>query len=240
MKVSNRFEDPRRAFLLHALATGLFMVAGPAAHGQALGRLPGTLLPGRSFYAVDGEVTVNGAAATLDTLVHAGDRVETGIRSRAVFAVGQDAFLLRADSHLQLAPAADEGALVETLRLVTGRLLSVFGKRRHTLSTTVATIGIRGTGVYVEADPEQSYVCTCYGTTDIAAADDPSAGETIVSTHHDAPRYVLAAGGGARLRPAPFRDHTDEELALIEALVGRTPPFAVPGDGYGRPRRELY
>ena len=134
--------------------------------------------------------------------------------------------------------AGDESGLVSGLRLLTGALLSVFGKREHHFSTPTATIGIRGTGLYVESEPEFSYVCTCYGTTDIAAAGDDASKETIVSRHHDAPRYVYADGAsGQRIRSAPFKNHTDLELALIEALVGRTTPFNLFDEGYGSPRR---
>jgi hypothetical protein len=72
-------------------------------------------------------------------------------------------------------------------------------------------------------------VCTCYGAADLAAMDDPAVAETVVSSHHDAPRYVLADRSAARrIQPAPFRDHDDQELLLIETLVGRTTPFVVP------------
>lgn len=72
-----------------------------------------------------------------------------------------------------------------------------------------------------------TYVCTCYGATDIAASDDPKISESVVSAHHDAPRYVLAkADKGRRIVPAPFKNHTDLELTLIESLVGRNPPFS--------------
>jgi hypothetical protein len=43
---------------------------------------------------------------------------------------------------------------------------------------------------------------------------------------------------GKNIRPAPFINHTDQELMLIEALVGRTPPFVFAGDEYSAPRRE--
>jgi len=59
----------------------------------------------------------------------------------------------------------------------------------------------------------------------------------VVSVHHSAPRYVLAsADAGSAIRPAPFLDHTDQELMLIETLVGRTPPFHLPTNQYDRPR----
>ena len=60
--------------------------------------------------------------------------------------------------------------------------------------------------------------------------------ETVVSEHHDAPRYaVRGESEGKRFRQAPFKNHTDMELALIEGLVGRTPPFAFTLDQFDSP-----
>ena len=103
-----------------------------------------------------------------------------------------------------------------------------------------ATIGVRGTGIYVESDPEQSYVCTCYGHTVIASNDQPDAWEEVVARHHDNPLYILPGKDGEVIRPAPFINHTDTELALIEELVGRAPPFAFSNDIYRAPRRRSY
>jgi hypothetical protein len=114
----------------------------------------------------------------------------------------------------------------------------VFGKGPRTVYGPTSTIGIRSTGLYLEAQPDVTYVCTCYGATDIAASDDPKISESIVSTHHDAPRYVLARPDkGRRIVPAPFKNHTDLELTLIESLVGRNPPFSLFDESYGSPRR---
>ena len=231
--------ERRRIFLLRALAAGLLAATRPAA-AALLGHLPQPMAAGKSIFLLQGLVTINATTATAASLIRAGDRIETAANSRVIFVVGQDAFILREASSLQLAPTPHEYVL-ETLRLVSGKLLSVFGKTRHAVLTPTATIGIRGTGLYVEADAEQSYVCTCYGTTVVSASDDPSAGETILSRHHDAARYVLAPHAhGPRLRVAPFINHTDDELTLVEALVGRTPPFVLPGDSYTSPRRSEY
>jgi len=60
-----------------------------------------------------------------------------------------------------------------------------------------------------------------------------------VSQHHDKPLYILAnATPGESIRRAPFINHTDQELMLIESLVGRTPPFVFPIDSYTAPRRD--
>jgi hypothetical protein len=131
--------------------------------------------------------------------------------------------------------------IVNSLRLVTGKLLSVFGKTKHQLNTPNATIGIRGTGIYTEADPEQTYVCTCYGVVDLYADNDKNSSETITSQHHDAPRYILSnEPSGKNIREAPFINHTDLELQVIEGLVGREPPFSMAGGGYSAPRRTDY
>lgn len=223
-------DESRRIFLLRALAAGLFALS-PQARAGLLGKVPRELPAGKSIYSISGELHVNGRLATADTLIAPGDHLVTGRGALAIFVVGKDAFLLRENSQLHL---SGDNLLVEGMRLVTGAVLSVFGKSRHHVATPNATIGIRGTGLYVEAQPDLSYICTCYGTTEIGAAGGSANAETIQSKHHDAPRHVTADG---RILPAPFINHTDEELMLIETLVGRTPPFALFDDSYGGPRR---
>jgi hypothetical protein len=115
-------------------------------------------------------------------------------------------------------------------------LLSVFGRRKQRIVTASATIGIRGTSVYVESDPEESYICTCYGTADLIPLETAEIEETVVSEHHDEPRYALRSGsGGKYFRVAPFKNHTDMEVALIEELVGRVPPFSFTLDRFDSP-----
>jgi hypothetical protein len=229
-------EDPRRAFLLKALAAGLLGAGGiSGAAAQIFGRRPQRLPAGQSVYEVTGPVTVNGQAVSGTTRIAPGDRIETGAGAQLIFVVGADAFILREKSQVEI---GGTGAVVNLARLATGALLSVFGRgTSKRVITPTSTIGIRGTGLYVEARADLSYVCNCYGEIEIAAADDPRVTERIVSKHHDAPRYVLKPGAAKRIQPAPFINHTDLELTLIESLVGRTPPFALFDEGYGGARR---
>jgi hypothetical protein len=232
-KRSGEAEDPRRAFLLQALAAGLLAAGSGVARAQFFGRRPQPMPAGRSVYEASGAVTVNGQPVTPDTRIAAGARIETGKGAQLIFVVGSDAFLLRGDSRLEL---AGQGFVASAMRLATGALLSVFGRGERRVITPTSTVGIRGTGLYVESEPERSYVCTCYGDVNIAVPEDPAIAERIVSRHHDAPRYVLKTGA-RRIQPAPFINHTDVELALIEALVGRTPPFSLFDEDYGGARR---
>ncbi len=234
------FDEARRRLLVAMLAGGALAVPGLAGAGL-FGRVPRPLGKGRSIYSIRGQARVNGEPAAADTVIGADATIETGADSQLVFVVGRDAFLLRGNARLELEPDPGERISAHTLRVRRGALLSVFGKRRHRVEMPVAQVGIRGTGVYVEVEDGRDYVCTCYGETEVSALADPTSVETIISRHHDAPRYVNAGGAaGARVRAAPFKNHTDEELTLIEALVGRAPPFSVSSSGYSAPRRSTY
>ena len=196
-------------------AAGLLLVRD----ALAAGRLE------KGVYRVKGDVRINGAPAAVGMDVKAGDVVTTGRAAELVFVINRDAMMVRAGSRVEVAGTA--GALVDAgLRIVTGAVLSVFqpGKPK-TIRTATATIGIRGTGVYVEALPGETYVCTCYGVADLAAVDDPAAHETVRTEHHDQPRFVMAHGAPQMIMKAPVINHSDAELILLESLVGRVPAF---------------
>jgi len=233
-------DDPRRRLLLQALAAGFFATGLPVASSVAgpFGNIPGKLPPERSIYRLSGRVLVNGNPADAATRIGPRDTIETAAGAEIVFTVGQDAYILRGGSKLVLATQPGQSEVANLLRVFAGKLLAVFGRGVHNIETPTATLGIRGTGVYIEGDPEQTYLCTCYGTAELAARNHRDSRETIVSKHHDQPRYILnKAASGRHIRPAPFINHTDVELMLIEALVGRTPPFTFPSDDYSAPRR---
>lgn len=240
----NDSDDPRRRLLLQALATGLLAApATPQALAGLFGDRPKQLPPGRSIYKLEGRVLVNGVQATLETQISATDVVETGVDGSIVFVVGQDAMLMRNNSKLVLTPQMGKQTItqnvINNMRLLAGQLLTVFAKRRHTIETPTVVIGVRGTGVYLETNPQETYLCTCYGIVDLTASTDKTSRETIESKHHDKPRYIAASGSkGNRIRSAPMKNHTDQELMLIEEIVGRTPPFVFPGNEYSAPRRE--
>ena len=227
--------DPRRGFLVNALGLGAFAVSnltGVFQPAYALGKVPPKLPPGRSIYKLSGAVTVDGKIADIDTPVGPNSLISTGPDSQIIFVVGTDAFILRSNSQLEM---GGDGLLVKGMRILSGKILSVFGKREttHRITTSTATIGIRGTGIYIESDPGVSYVCTCYGHTLVSANADPDVKEDVVTKHHDHPLYVLPKSVGKKLiLSAPIINHSDIELALIEELVGRKPPFAVAKGGY--------
>jgi hypothetical protein len=180
----------------------------------------------KGVYRVKGDVRINGRPAVENMELAAGDVIVTGRGAELIFVAQKDAYLVRENSRVELAGTA--GALLLTgLRVVTGAVLSVFERdRQKRIVTSTATIGVRGTGVYVESEPTRSYVCTCYGETEIAPLADPAHSERIATTHHEQPRYVYASGATMMVR-APVFNHTDAELALLEWVVGREPPYTL-------------
>jgi len=185
----------------------------------------------KGVYRVRGDVRVNGAPAKEGMDVKAGDVITTGPRSDVIFVTGRDAFLVRADSRIEVEGVL--GALVLTgLRVVTGAILSVFAPgETKTIRTATATIGIRGTAVYLEVEESRTYVCTCYGEAEIASVADPRARETVRTTRHEQPRYVMGMGAPQMLMGAPVVNHDDVELAVLENLVGRRTPFVQTSGG---------
>ena len=239
MNYFDKVDDPRRRWLIQALGAGFFSAAGGEALAQALGSRPSKLPEGKSIYRLQGDVMVDDKPATLDTKITPTSTIVTPKSAEIVFVSGQQSYIQRGDSRVVL-EAPKESAFASGLRLVTGALLSVFPRGTPMqLKTKTATVGIRGTGVYLEADPEQTYFCTCYGVADVSANDDPQSKDTVVAQHHDRPLYILSGqSSGRNIRNAGFLNHTDQELMLIETLVGRKPPFVFPKDDYSGPRRD--
>ena len=211
----------RRRALLRSLAAG--GAAGFSAwmsRALASGDLPAT--PGVN--RLEGSATVNGKPAKVGTPVALGDRIATGPASQAVIVVGGDAFLLRQQTVIEV--RGSDGVLRDML-VGAGKVLSVFARKPVAIKAAHATIGIRGTGAYIEVEPKSVYFCLCYGEALVEGAGMES--KLVKTTHHEQPLMLRDAGGIMRAEPGPFQNHSDDELILLESLVGREPPFMKDG-----------
>ena len=212
-----------RRQLLQALAAGGLWSALSTA--QAMGTRP--LTPG--LRSMKGTVRINGELGRAGQLVLVGDKVSTGPASEAVFVAGHNAFLLRDDSSVQLG-YDDAGPVMQVPQ---GKVLAVFGPGRMRIDTPTVDAVIRGTGLYLEARATQVYFCLCYGTVDLAPVADPSQARSITTTHHDSPFTIGLDRSAPLIQAAPVIGHRDLELTMLEALVGRVPPFhGQPSMGY--------
>ena len=239
----DEIDDPRRLWLIRALTAGLLgtgLSRAEAITFGIFGSKPRKLPETQSIYGLSGQVTVNNEPASLATRIKPGDTVQTAQNSEIVFVVNSHSMILRSESKLLIEQPenAPESVIIGGLRMLSGKLLSVSRNSPMKVTSSTATIGIRGTGFYIEADAERTYFCTCYGATDVAANEDPQSRQSIVTTHHERPVYIVKDGSsGNNIRSAPFVNHTDQELSLIETLVGRKTPFVFSNDAYTGPRR---
>lgn len=225
--------SPQRRRLLQALvATGTLGPAGISGlirEALAEGNKP--VAPG--MHRISGTVTVNGQPAREGMLVRAGDTIATGPGSTAVYVIGQDAYMQREKSTVSFAAEA-AATTANVMRVITGGILSVFGKGAKRLEVPTATIGIRGTGCYIETQGKAVYFCLCYGVADVAPTAAPKQVERIETEHHDHPILIHHDSAMPMMAPATMVNHTDAELILLENLVGRWPPF------YGKPGASGY
>lgn len=176
-----------------------------------------------------GDILLNGRRMLPQQTVQTGDQIQTGPGSRLVFVIGNAAFHVRQNSRLSVERGATLNA-VSLLRLLTGAVVSVFGRGGHrSISTPTLTAGIRGTGVYTEVMDDQggrSYFCNCYGTVDVTCGPD-----RLVSTssYHQSFWGEPAARNGRFIRPANAINHTDEELEFLARLVGQRTAWEIAG-----------
>lgn len=208
----------RREVLKRIAAYGAAGVSGFLSDVLAKGDVP----PG--IHRLEGSAQVNGREAQVGTPVHLGDRIVTARSSQAVIVVGSDAFLLRSQTTLEL--KGRDGVLADML-ITTGKVLSVFSKKPVAIKAATASIGIRGTGAYIEVEAKSVYFCLCYGE---ALVEGPNMNSKLVkTTHHEQPLVLREDGGILRAEPGPFQNHSDAELIMLESLVGREPPFMKDG-----------
>lgn len=214
------FTPARRRFISRLAAAGALGAGGLSGFmSRALARGDLPTIPGVN--QLKGTATVNGRPAIVGTPVTPRDRLATGPGSMAVVVIKDDAFLVRENTSLEF---AESGGALSRLLIQTGSVLSVFSRKPLVIKAANVTIGIRGTGAYLEVDPEKVYFCLCYGEADL---DGPgmASPKRLSTAHHESPLILTDRGGTMEATPGPVMNHTDDELILLESLVGRDPPF---------------
>ncbi len=222
--------ESRRTHLKQLAAVGLLGPAGLSGLIQdvlAKGDLPAV----SGINSLSGNASVNGQAAKVGTPVKPGDRVATSSGSYAVVVVGKDAYLLRDRTTVIFEESKSNPGLLASVLIATGKVLSVFNKRGDkgvSIKLPNATVGIRGTGCYIEVQEGRSYFCLCYGEASIDGPGMPNAA-VIKTTHHENPVWISDRGGIMNVEKAGFVNHNDDELIMLEKLNGREPPFVALG-----------
>ena len=187
-----------------------------------------------------GDALINGGRLRPQQVIQSGDSIETGPGANLVFVIGNSSFQVRQNSRVTV----DRGATLNTvsvLRIVTGAVVSVWGKGfSRQIVTPTLTAGIRGTGVYTEVFAERdnrTYFCNCYGTIDLQASG--SAATSQAEYHQSFWAEPQASAAGSFLTPARAINHTDEEIEFLARLIDQRTAWQLAGrkgvkDGSGR------
>lgn len=203
----------------------LRLFAGALIGSTALANSRLALAAPGSFRQIKGDVRVGGQAAQDGTMLKPGDTISTGPGAGASFVIGDDAFELREDALVELVVSKDATAC----RIERGGVLFSVARDRL-FRTTAGTFDIGSGAGYFEVKESETYFCLCYGDGVLVPASAKGMRNAFLSDHHDRP-VVVRAGKNVRdpMVTAQLRGHTDAEIAALETLVGRTPPFSGKG-----------
>ncbi|HVE53769.1 MAG TPA: iron dicitrate transport regulator FecR [Ramlibacter sp.] len=230
--LQGRHEDEvlwtRRRSFLQAAAAWTALGGAAAAHAQQRSNI----------VELRGDALLNGSPLRAQQTIQSGDRLETGPASYLVFSIGSSAYHVRQNSRVTV-ERGDTLNTVSVLRMLTGAVISVWGRGSHRqVVTPTLTAGIRGTGLYTEVRPEEnyrSYFCNCYGTIELSAGNDRTTSRAV---YHQSFWAEAQPREGRLLTPAGAINHTDEEVEFLAALVGQQTAWQAmgrkgPKDGAG-------
>ncbi|MFT5836379.1 MAG: hypothetical protein ACI9RG_001285 [Sulfurimonas sp.] len=161
-----------------------------------------------------GEVFVNGKVLNKTTKIKHGDTIETKSNSSIRFNVANEAFSAKSNTKFKLEKLGNK----KILNVFNGGVMAVFGKGNHGVVTPNMTAGIRGTGTYTLVKDGKTYFCTCYGHTEVGAHGET---KNLKATHHN----MVWITKDKIKNTKSMENHSDDELRILEKMVGRTVPF---------------
>ncbi|HEY4540759.1 MAG TPA: hypothetical protein VIG66_00115 [Noviherbaspirillum sp.] len=177
---------------------------------------------GSNVQRLQGEVRIDSKPLRAEQSIGYGQKLETGDGAELVFVTGAGAFLMRENSALVL----EQQAGMQLMRVWSGKVLAAFGSGQRHIDTPTAAIGLRNAACYIEVEPARTYFCLCRGRALLAPKGDPNRRKSLRAERHEYPVYIDRSAGPAAVLAAHVVNHEDEELAMLEALVGRKSAFA--------------
>jgi len=142
---------------------------------------------------------------------------------QTVVKVKDDVFLIRPFSKVKFV----SNKIVEVIQ---GSVHAAFSKQPKELKikTTQGTIGIRGTVTYIEVESKfnRTYVCNCYGHTNLYNNKNQLI-KSLQSDYHN-PAIITASGLAEK---SPYNiplNHFDDHIETLEQQAGRSPRWKLP------------
>jgi hypothetical protein len=172
---------------------------------------------------LEGKVLINKVPAIKGAAVKFADKITTFSNSKAVVLYENEVYQIRENTTFILPSSASKD---NTSNLVKGSVLAAFtpGKPRKMKIGGLATLSIRGTGIYATSDGEVVHYCLCYGHSNLASHNHSVDLDTASKFHKD---LIVLKDGNIRTPKFIERnlDHTSYENVELEKLLNRPSPF---------------
>jgi len=168
-----------------------------------------------------GFLLINTTPAMIGQEIKAGDKLSTGVASKATIMFGGDAYHLKENTIFVLPKDSDAKSNV-----VGGAVLAAFtpGKPKKILIGEKTVLSIRGTGAYIEVSGQSSDFCLCYGEANLRSEKSDVDVVTDTKFHKD---FTILSDG--EIRPTYWHErrltHTSRQNIELEKIAGRPSPF---------------
>ena len=177
--------------------------------------------------SLEGKVFLNKVSVNKGALVKSGDEITTQANSKTTILYESEVYQVRENTTFVLPSGTNKD---NASNLVTGSVLAAFtpGKPRKMKIGGLATLSIRGTGIYARSDGEGVHYCLCYGHSNLASHNHSVDLDTASKFHKD---LIVLKDGNIRTPKFTERklDHTSRDNIELEKLLNRPSPF---GGGY--------
>jgi len=169
-------------------------------------------------------ILVNGKLASKHTPISFGDEILTGDKAQIVLKLDGSVYRMGSRTRLKLPETTEKFSL----NIFFGSVLAVFKRNTpKTIYTNTAVLGVRGTGLFLHVDNQQTYLCTCYGDIDFADVNQPKQAVHIHGEYH---QVVALNHQTHRFSKPAMVGHVSQDLFDLEALADRTPPTTFAAD----------
>ena len=179
-----------------------------------------------SIIFLEGDVTLNGAPASVGDAVRAGDTLQTAadalceivFNARNIVHMTAGTVLKFDASQLSRGATLQKGAIAMVLR----NLAALQGSEvRFSIKTSTTVAGVRGTCFFVKVEDENNtFICCCNGAIRVEGAGREFS-QNLTSPHHQEVR-ISRSSTGLSVGAAPMLYHGDGDVEAIAARIGES------------------
>ncbi|OQX30008.1 MAG: hypothetical protein B0D92_00685 [Spirochaeta sp. LUC14_002_19_P3] len=179
---------------------------------------------------IEGEATLNGAAAELGNTVKPGDQITTGTASTVEIAFGEQN-ILQFQENSDVVIQADWAGIELKQGIVAGVLnklksIGISKENPFTVNTELTVMAVRGTSFFIHNGvPGNVYHCTCNGEIQYESSDGNIV-ETVEANHHNPVMFFKDESGILQREDASgYNYHDDDSMNAVAAKVNTSIPW---------------